>query len=169
MPGAEDDPANICSACGGSLPRALALCLVERKSQRTRRWRCRSSPVQFRPSITFNHHYHHFVPGPGAASGAPLADSDPSASSDSPRPRSTAPRVSHGGRAEAAGAPGRPGLGPSLQHPPYRRSARLYAADATLIRSSLPPVRSLPAIREFLISLLECRLRMWRWNRSASK
>ena len=34
----------------------------------------------------------------------------------------------------------------------------LYAADATVIRSSLPPVRSLPAIREFLFSLLEAGL-----------
>jgi ketosteroid isomerase-like protein len=34
----------------------------------------------------------------------------------------------------------------------------LYAADATLIRSSVAPVRSLPAIREFLISLLEAGL-----------
>ena len=34
----------------------------------------------------------------------------------------------------------------------------LYAADATLIRSSVPPIRSLPAIREFLISLLEAGL-----------
>ena len=34
----------------------------------------------------------------------------------------------------------------------------LYAADATLIRSSVPPVRSLPAIREFLLSMLEAGL-----------
>jgi len=34
----------------------------------------------------------------------------------------------------------------------------LYVADATLIRSSVPPVRSLPAIREFLISMLEAGL-----------
>ena len=34
----------------------------------------------------------------------------------------------------------------------------LYASDATVIRSSLPPVRSLPAIREFLFSLLEAGL-----------
>jgi ketosteroid isomerase-like protein len=34
----------------------------------------------------------------------------------------------------------------------------LYAADATLIRPSVPPVRSLPAIREFLVSLLEAGL-----------
>jgi ketosteroid isomerase-like protein len=34
----------------------------------------------------------------------------------------------------------------------------LYAADATLIRSSVPPVRSLSAIREFLFSLLEAGL-----------
>jgi ketosteroid isomerase-like protein len=34
----------------------------------------------------------------------------------------------------------------------------LYSADATLIRSSVPPVRSLSAIREFLISLLEAGL-----------
>jgi uncharacterized protein (TIGR02246 family) len=34
----------------------------------------------------------------------------------------------------------------------------LYAADATVIRASLPPVRSLPAIREFLHSILEAGL-----------
>jgi ketosteroid isomerase-like protein len=34
----------------------------------------------------------------------------------------------------------------------------LYAADATLIRSNVPPVRSLSAIREFLVSLLEAGL-----------
>jgi ketosteroid isomerase-like protein len=34
----------------------------------------------------------------------------------------------------------------------------LYAADATVIRSSLPPIRSLPSIREFLFSLLEAGL-----------
>jgi ketosteroid isomerase-like protein len=34
----------------------------------------------------------------------------------------------------------------------------LYASDATVIRASLPPVRSLPAIREFLFSLLEAGL-----------
>ena len=34
----------------------------------------------------------------------------------------------------------------------------LYATDATVIRASLPPVRSLPAIREFIFSLLEAGL-----------
>ena len=34
----------------------------------------------------------------------------------------------------------------------------LYAADATLIRSSVPPVRSLPAIRELLFSVHEAGL-----------
>jgi ketosteroid isomerase-like protein len=34
----------------------------------------------------------------------------------------------------------------------------LYATDATLIRSSVPPVRSLPAIRAFLVSLLDAGL-----------
>jgi uncharacterized protein (TIGR02246 family) len=34
----------------------------------------------------------------------------------------------------------------------------LYISDATVIRSSLPPVRSLPAIREFLFSVLEAGL-----------
>jgi len=40
----------------------------------------------------------------------------------------------------------------------------LYAADATLIRSSVPPVRSLPAIREFFISLLEAGWATLKWN-----
>jgi uncharacterized protein (TIGR02246 family) len=34
----------------------------------------------------------------------------------------------------------------------------LYAADATVIRASVPPVRSLPAIREFMFSILEAGL-----------
>ena len=34
----------------------------------------------------------------------------------------------------------------------------LYSSDATLIRSNVPPVRSLPAIREFLFALLEAGL-----------
>jgi uncharacterized protein (TIGR02246 family) len=34
----------------------------------------------------------------------------------------------------------------------------LYTPDATLIRSNIPPVRSLPAIREFLHALLEAGL-----------
>jgi len=34
----------------------------------------------------------------------------------------------------------------------------LYASDATLIRSNVPPVRSLPSVREFLHSLLEAGL-----------
>ena len=34
----------------------------------------------------------------------------------------------------------------------------LYSSDATLIRSNIPPVRSLPAIREFLHALLEAGL-----------
>jgi ketosteroid isomerase-like protein len=34
----------------------------------------------------------------------------------------------------------------------------LYSSDATLIRSNVPPVRSLPAIREFLHALLEAGL-----------
>jgi ketosteroid isomerase-like protein len=36
--------------------------------------------------------------------------------------------------------------------------AELYVSDATLIRSNLPPVRSLPAIRDFLHALLEAGL-----------
>ena len=156
VPGAEDDPANICSACGGSLPPGARFCVwcgISNEPVAGAAAPSRSNSAQHH----FHHHYHHFVPGPGAASGAPLADSDPSASSVH-RGRAPGAPGSTGGRAEAAARQVVQDWAQACNTRHIDDLLELYAADATLIRSSLPPVRSLPAIREFLISLLEAGL-----------
>ncbi len=161
--GDAEEPGKACSACGGSLPAGARFCV----------W-C-GIPTQ---SIAgdavggphhIHHHYHHFVPGPGvsghaATSGAAAADAEPSAPSI---PRGRAPSVtqtqlaagtSTGGRAEVAARRVVQDWAHACNTKHIDDLLELYAADATLIRSSVPPIRSLPAIREFLISLLEAGL-----------
>jgi ketosteroid isomerase-like protein len=89
------------------------------------------------------------------ASGAPAAESQSSA----PRGRApgSAPK-SAGGRAEAGARQVVQDWAQACNTKHIDDLLELYAADATLIRSSVPPVRSLPAIREFLVSLLEAGL-----------
>ncbi len=146
---------NNCGACGGSMPDGASFCL----------W-CGTSKAalagnQAAPSQAsggqhhFHHHYHHFVSNPGAISGAPSAEVEAS----SPRGRAagsggTAP----GGRAEAAARQVVQDWAQACNTKHIDDLLELYSADATLIRSSVPPVRSLPAIREFLVSLLEAGL-----------
>jgi len=160
----EPEPSgDACSGCGGPLPAGARFCV----------W-C-GIPTQ---SIAgdavggphhIHHHYHHFVPGPGvsghaATSGAAAADAEPSAPSI---PRGRAPSVtqtqlaagtSTGGRAEVAARRVVQDWAHACNTKHIDDLLELYAADATLIRSSVPPIRSLPAIREFLISLLEAGL-----------
>ena len=152
----EPEPSgDACSGCGGSLPALARFCI----------W-C-GIPTQSvvgdatAPSRSgagqhhFHHHYHHLVPGPGTASSAPSAESGPSA------PRGRAPGssgASTGGRAEAGARQVVQDWAQACNTKHIDDLLELYAADATLIRSSVPPVRSLPAIREFLISLLEAGL-----------
>jgi uncharacterized protein (TIGR02246 family) len=107
----------------------------------------------------FHHHYHHLVPShvPShrTASGATSAESEPAA------PRGRAPDsagTSSGGRAEASARQVVQDWAQACNTRHIDDLLELYAADATLIRSSVPPVRSLPAIREFLVSLLEAGL-----------
>ena len=154
--GDADETDNACSACGGSLPAGARFCVWCGVPNQTV---AGDVTAPSRPSSAaqhhYHHHYHHLVPSPGAASGAPAADSEPAT------PRGRAPGsagMSTGGRAEA-------GARRVVQDWAHACNTRhiddlleLYAADATLIRSSVPPVRSLPAIREFLISMLEAGL-----------
>jgi ketosteroid isomerase-like protein len=147
-----------CSGCGGSLPAAARFCF----------W-CGipTQPVagdapahSHGAQHHFHHHYHHLVPGTavpgsGAASAAPSAESDPAAA----RGRAPgSPGVSTGGRAEAGARKVVQDWAQACNNKHIDDLLELYAADATLIRSSVPPVRSLAAIREFLISLLEAGL-----------
>jgi len=156
--GDADEPGSTCSACGGSLPAGARFCA----------W-C-GTPTQSAANDAnarggagqhhVHHHYHHFVPSREAATGAPAAASESSA------PRGRAPGsagtgslgTSTGGRAEASARQVVQDWAQACNTRHIDDLLELYAADATLIRSSLPPVRSLPAIREFLISLLEAGL-----------
>jgi uncharacterized protein (TIGR02246 family) len=103
----------------------------------------------------YHHHYHHFIPAP-ADSAYGFAE-----------PQLNLPRA----RAAAAGASGAAGsraenaVRQLVQDWAQACNTRhlydvveLYTPDATLIRANVPPVRSLPAIREFLFALLEAGL-----------
>ncbi|MFZ0800341.1 MAG: DUF4440 domain-containing protein [Terriglobales bacterium] len=157
--GGAGESENTCSACGGSLPAAARFCVwcgIPTHSV------AGDATVHSRPGAQhhFHHHYHHVVPGTatpgsGAESGAPSAEAEPSA----PRGRAPgSPGVSTGGRAEAGARKVVQDWAQACNTKHIDDLLELYAADATLIRSSVPPVRSLPAIREFLISLLEAGL-----------
>jgi len=151
--GGEEEPGGTCSACGGSLPAGARFCVwcgVPTQSA-TNDANARSGAGQHH----VHHHYHHFVPSREAATGAPTTASESSA----PRGRAPgSPGTSTGGRAEASARQVVQDWAQACNTRHIDDLLELYAADATLIRSSLPPVRSLPAIREFLISLLEAGL-----------
>jgi ketosteroid isomerase-like protein len=159
-----DESANTCSACKGVLPAGARFCV----------WCGIPSPAIVGDAVPqsqaagaaqhhFHHHYHHLVPTRGSAPATPSAESEPSA------PRGRAPSsggsgtgtgspTPTGGRAEASARQVVQDWAQACNTKHIDDLIELYAADATLIRSSVPPVRSLPAIREFLISLLEAGL-----------
>jgi ketosteroid isomerase-like protein len=152
--GGTDEPSGACSCCGGLLPSGARFC-----------GSCGvpNAPVTgavaaaARPGAQhhFHHHYHHLVPGQGSAASAPAVGTQ------SVAPRGKAPGAtgnSAGGRAEANARQVVQDWAQACNTKHIDDLLELYAADATLIRSSVPPVRSLPAIREFLISLLEAGL-----------
>jgi ketosteroid isomerase-like protein len=153
--GDEDEASSACSACGGSLPVGARFCV----------W-CGipNQPVAGDPATQsragagqhhFHHHYHHLVPSQGTASSGPSSDSE----SSTTRGRAPgSPGTAAGGRAEASARQVVQDWAQACNTRHIDDLLELYAADATLIRSSVPPVRSLPAIREFLISLLEAGL-----------
>jgi len=143
-----------CSACGGSLPAGAHFCVwCGAPSGKV----ANAAPVAL-PSANaqqhVHHHYHHLVPGSRSASVVSSADPE----SSSPRGRAPGAPGSTGGRAEAAARQVVQDWAQACNTKHVDDLIELYAADATLIRSSVPPVRSLPAIREFLISLLEAGL-----------
>ncbi len=149
------EPGHSCSDCGGSLPAGARFCV----------W-C-GIPAQplagdgTAPSQTsagqhhIHHHYHHLVPARGTTSGAPSSESESSV----PRGRASATAgAATGGRAEAGARQVVQDWAQACNTRHIDDLLELYAADATVIRSSVPPVRTLPAIREFLIALLEAGL-----------
>lgn len=145
-----------CGACGGSMLAGARFCVWCGSPSQSETG---GDAAQFRASVAqhhFHHHYHHLVPGqPKAASGAPSAEAESSA----PRGRAPGwPGTSTGGRAEAGARQVVQDWAQACNTKHIDDLIELYSPEATLIRSSVPPVRSLPAIREFLISLLEAGL-----------
>jgi ketosteroid isomerase-like protein len=157
---ADGAPELPCPACGGLLPANARFCVwcgipVSDSD---------STPAATRAGQTHvHHHYHHLGTGLAgnalaAAASAPATAADPAASSG-PRGRAPgSPGNVTGGRAEAGARQLVQDWAQACNTKHIDDLLELYAADATLIRSSVPPVRSLPAIREFLISLLEAGL-----------
>ena len=87
---------------------------------------------------------------PAAEAGAPTASAA--------RPSGTPGKGSTGGRAEQAARQLVQDWAQACNTKHLDDLLELYSADATVIRSNIPPVRSLSAIREFLFSLLEAGL-----------
>ncbi|MGD0507151.1 MAG: DUF4440 domain-containing protein [Terriglobales bacterium] len=153
------EPGYACSACGGSLPAGARFCVSCGIPQDpTAADTTVPLPSRTGAQHHFHHHYHHLVPSP-AVSGHATASGAPAAESAAPRGRAPGSAGgSTGGRAEAGARQVVQDWAQACNTRHIDDLLELYAADATLIRSSVPPVRSLPAIREFLISLLEAGL-----------
>ena len=152
--GGTDEVSNVCAACGGSLPSGARFCVWCGIS---------NAPVAGEATVSahpgaqhhVHHHYHHIVPNQPSVARTPSAESE----STAPRGRAPgSPATPTGGRAEASARQVVQDWAQACNTKHIDDLLELYAADATLIRSSVPPVRSLPAIREFLISLLEAGL-----------
>ena len=148
-----DEPDGACSACGIPLAPAARFCAA-----------C-GTPAQTAGDLTaqsragggqhhVHHHYHHFVPTLETPSPTPSGESGPTV----PRGRAPGAAGASGGRAEASARQVVQDWAQACNTRHIDDLLELYSADATLIRSSVPPVRSLPAIREFLASLLEAGL-----------
>ena len=145
---------NVCTSCGGALPAGARFCVwcgLAKDAPAGSANNAGTAGAQHH----VHHHYHHVV----ASSGTPATS--PAAASDAATPRGRAPGAASpapGGRAEIAARQVVQDWAQACNTRHIDDLLELYTADATVIRSSIPPVRSLPAIREFLVSMLEAGL-----------
>jgi len=149
--GAIPDAANACGTCGGFLPADAQFCVWCGLPNEAG---AGSTTPHAGPATQHHvhHHYHHLVrAAQGTPAGAPATES-------APRGRAPAAAPAPGGRAEITARQVVQDWAQACNIRHIDDLVELYAADATLIRSSVPPVRSLPAIREFLLSMLEAGL-----------
>ncbi len=141
----DEEPESVCASCGGLLPTVARFCVwcgIPTKNAGG------DVAAQDARQRHVHHHFHHIMPAQGATA-QPERPAPPSAVR-----QPTAP----GGRAETAA---RQVIQNWVQACNIRHIddlLELYSPDATVIRSNVPPVRSLPAIRAFLVSLLEAGL-----------
>ena len=162
--GVEEVPSDVgdeqnynCSGCGGELPSSARFCVWCGLAKNA------GAPGSSANAQTpsggqhhFHHHYHHLVPGQGSTAATPAAD----ATTAAPRGKASGPAPGGSGstRAETAVRQVVQDWAQACNTKHLDDVLELYAADATVIRASVPPVRSLPAIREFMFSLLEAGL-----------
>jgi uncharacterized protein (TIGR02246 family) len=102
----------------------------------------------------YHHHYHHFIPAQADLDRGP-ADAGLSL----PRGKAAAGAGSApGSRAENAVRQLVQDWAQACNTKHLYDVVELYTPDATVVRANVPPVRSVPAIREFLFALLEAGL-----------
>lgn len=144
-----------CAGCGGFLPPDARFCVWCGQSKSG------AAPHTARPNLApdgaqhhYHHHYHHIVP-PNSST-APTSSGESAATPRGKVP--TAPNTNPPGRAEIAARQVARDWVQACNTKHLDDLVDLYVADATVIRSSIAPVRSVAAIREFLFSLLEAGL-----------
>jgi ketosteroid isomerase-like protein len=150
-----------CSGCGGSLPIGARFCIFCGIPTEPLAGDAAASSRPAAGQHHFHHHYHHLVPGPAVSGHASAIGSQAPAAESGSGPRGRAPGAvgtTTAGRAEVAARQVVQDWAQACNTRHIDDLLELYAADATLIRSSVPPVRSLPAIREFLVALLDAGL-----------
>ena len=145
---------DVCTGCQGALPMGARFCVwcgLPRGGEGTTT-ASRLNGVSAQHHV--HHHYHHTVSGHAAP-----VQLLPEAENSAPKGRAPGtPGPAPGGRAELTARQVVQDWAQACNTRHIDDLVELYAADATLIRSSIPPVRSLPAIREFLLSMLEAGL-----------
>jgi len=103
----------------------------------------------------YHHHYHHFIPAQGGSGRGPA---EPGLSLPRGRAAAAGTGSAAGSRAEHAVRQLVQDWAQACNTKHLDDVLELYAPDATLVRANVAPVRSLPAIREFLFALLEAGL-----------
>ena len=154
------DAVDVCCSCGGALPASARFCVWCGIPTQSPTGEAARQPQAGTGQHHIHHHYHHIVPTAGSVSVAPRTEGGSTA------PRGRAPGSTNagsagssiGGRAESGARQVVKDWAHACNTKHIDDLLELYAADATVIRSSIPPVRSLPAIREFLVSVLEAGL-----------
>ncbi len=156
------DSAVICSSCGQSLRVGMRFCgncgvavgggvSASNSALESGLTAPPNGPAPDAAQHHYHHHFHHFVAAP--------ATTPPSTQLEAGAPH---------GRASSTSGPGsRAGLAARQVAQDWAQACNikhiddlveLYSSDATLIRSNVPPVRSTPAIREFLFAAIEAGL-----------
>ena len=145
--------AGACAGCGGEMPAAARFCVWCGLAKGSVPGAAPESlPATGQHHV--HHHYHHFVSASASQTPVPASDS----ATGAPRGKVAATPATGNSRAEIAARQVVQDWAQACNIKHLDDVLELYAADATVIRASLPPVRSLPAIREFLFSLLEAGL-----------